>query len=152
LKFPFYINTLETKSSPMNFSKSNAPHFVNRGYKILVVEDDPSLTEILEHLFNISGLDYIFLNDVLDIKAVVQKHQPDVVLLDYLLPSNNGGYLCQQLKNYAATAHIPIILYSAISKSLIAINEYKCDYFIEKPFDLDFLMKKINTCCEKNAK
>jgi DNA-binding response OmpR family regulator len=117
--------------------------------KVLVIEDDYSLIEVLESLFEISGIDFNSYQDTSDIKSLIKEHQPDLILLDYLLPSTNGGDLCQQLKSDHKTANIPIIIYSAIAKQLLPIDEYHCDCFIEKPFDLDLLVQKINLHCLK---
>lgn len=127
--------------------------FANNGSfrpRVLVVEDDPSLAEVLESLFETSGIDFKIYSDVDDIKSLVADVQPDIVLLDYLLPSTNGGNLCQLLKADQATSSVPVIIYSAISKTLLPIEEYRCDYFIEKPFDLDHLIQKINHFSYKN--
>jgi CheY-like chemotaxis protein len=132
----------------MNFLKNSPAKVVTpKRVKILVIEDDPSLIEVLQSLFEIYNYDYHIYQDAQDIKSLVFVHQPDVVLLDYLLPTTNGGNLCLQLKYDEGTADVPVIIYSAISKQLLPINEYRCDYFIEKPFDLDFLIQKINQYC-----
>lgn len=117
--------------------------------KVLVIEDDPSLIEILCNLFQLAGIAYVIYPDARDIRALVHAHQPDVVLLDYLLPTSNGGHLCQILKMDSSTAAVPVIIYSALSKNLLPINEYACNMFIEKPFNLDDLLKKIQQCAAK---
>jgi DNA-binding response OmpR family regulator len=113
-------------------------------FKILVVEDDASLCELLEDIFVDVGYAYEIVADVKEIIPLLNEHQPHLVLIDYLLPSNNGGDLCLQIKNDDTNAHLPVIIYSAVNKALLPINEYRCDAFIEKPFDLDVLLQKMD--------
>ncbi|MBE9600756.1 PleD family two-component system response regulator [Pedobacter sp. MC2016-24] len=114
-------------------------------YKILVVENDQSLIDILEEVFEEEGYRYTIFNDVLDILPLVDEYQPDLVLLDFVLPRINGGELCSQLKSVSGTQDIPVIIYSAAPKAFLSLGDYGCDLFIPKPFDLDELVQKINS-------
>lgn len=116
--------------------------------RILVIEDDSSLGELLAELFNDEGYHYKIREDADQIFFWIEQFKPDVILLDYILPSTNGGEVCAQIKCNEKTKEIPVILYSAVCKQLLPLNEYKCDSFVAKPFDIDYLMKII----EKYAK
>jgi len=111
--------------------------------KILVVEDDPALSEILEDFLTDSGYETHVVNDVLDIHTLLEKLHPDLVILDYLLPVVNGGELCSQIKRNQLTCGLPVIMFSAYQKILFSIGDYGCDVFIPKPFDLNDLLEKI---------
>jgi CheY-like chemotaxis protein len=111
--------------------------------KILVIEDDDSLCDVLTNIFSLVGYNHLICNDTVDIIELVEEYTPQLVLVDYLLPSTNGGELCMQLKSHIETKHIPVIIYSAINKDLLPIGEYDCDLFIEKPFDLNYLLLEI---------
>ena len=111
--------------------------------KLLVIEDDASLCELLGELFSGEGYQYKILEDANQLFYWVDEFKPDVILLDYLLPSTNGGELCAQLKSNVGTKGIPVILYSAISEQLLPLNEYKCDSFVAKPFDINHLIYTI---------
>lgn len=114
-------------------------------YKILVVENDQNLIDILEAVFEEEGYQYKIFNDVLDILPLIVEYQPDLVLLDFVLPRINGGELCSQLKSVAGTKDIPVIIYSAAPKAFLSLGNYGCDLFIPKPFDLDRLVQNINS-------
>jgi len=116
--------------------------------KILVVEDDNNLIEILEILFNEAGYQMKALNSVKKIIPIVEDFQPDLVLLDCLLPESNGGEFCRQIKLNEATCLIPVIIFSAYPKVLLSLGDYGCDAFIAKPFDLDVLLFHIEKCLE----
>jgi two-component system, OmpR family, response regulator VicR len=116
--------------------------------KILIVDDDSALIEVLEELFNEVGYRIKAINRVENIIPVIVDFQPDLVLLDYLLPFVNGGELCSQIKRNEATCMIPVILFSAYPKVLLSLGDYGCDAFIAKPFDLDSLLFHIEKCLE----
>jgi DNA-binding response OmpR family regulator len=120
--------------------------------KILVVENDTALIEILEELFKENNWDFRIMKDVMDIKSTVKEFKPDLVILDYLLPLVNGGELCSQIKQDPQTKNIPVLLYSAYSKVLLSIGDYGCDVFIPKPFELDMLLEQINKLLKKREK
>ena len=111
--------------------------------KLLVIEDDSALCELLGELFKEEGYQYKILEDASQLFYWVDQFKPDVILLDYLLPSTNGGELCTQLKGNERTKEIPVILYSAISEELLPLNEYQCDSFVAKPFDINHLIHTI---------
>jgi DNA-binding response OmpR family regulator len=111
--------------------------------KILVIEDDPALSEILEDFLTDSGYEIHIVNEVLDIHPLLEKIHPDLVILDYLLPVVNGGELCSQIKRNQRTCGLPVIMLSAYQKVLLSIGDYGCDVFISKPFDLNSLLGTI---------
>ncbi len=116
--------------------------------KILIVDDDSALIEVLEELFNEVGYSVKAVNRVENIFPIMADFQPDLVLLDYLLPLVNGGELCSQIKRNEATCMIPVIIFSAYPKVLLSLGDYGCDAFIAKPFDLDSLLFHIERCLE----
>lgn len=110
---------------------------------ILLVEDDESLTEILTELFNDAGYEVRCMKESEDILPLIDQFRPDLVLLDYVLPKVNGGELCSQIKKHRDFCSIPVIIYSAFSRVLLSLGDYGCDVFMEKPFDLNELLRKI---------
>lgn len=116
---------------------------MEKGTRILIIEDDASLCEVLAEIFNNEQYVFQFYEDTADIFELVDSFKPDIILLDYLLPSTNGGEICTQLKDNRDTRQIPVIIYSALSKKLLPIEEYHCDSFLEKPFDLSVLLNQI---------
>jgi len=109
--------------------------------RILVVEDDLDLTGLINDVFSDVGYEVITVSEVEDIVALVDEVEPHVVLLDYILPKSNGGELCKQIKGDARFQSIPVIISSGLSKEQVALEEYGCDSFLSKPFDLDELIR-----------
>lgn len=111
--------------------------------KILVVEDDLDLTSLIKDVFNDIGYEVITVAEVEDIVKLVKEVQPNVVLMDYLLPQGNGGELCRQIKQNAQLQSIPVIISSGLSSEQVAVADYGGDSFLSKPFELDELVRLI---------
>lgn len=129
---------------------SEAPQS-NESIRILLVEDNESLMEMMEFVFQHEGYHFKCVSVIDNIIPLLDEYKPQLVMLDYLLPKVNGGELCSQIKQHPDYSQIPVILYSAFTKELISISEYGCDAFIEKPFDLNELLKMINKLLEKTC-
>ncbi len=111
--------------------------------KILVVEPDPALGEILCELFESAGYDCRIIKDTSNILPMMSEYRPDLVLIEYLLSQVNGGELCTQIKNDARFNTIPVILYYAYPQILWSVRDYGCDAFLAKPFDLNALLSQV---------
>lgn len=111
--------------------------------RILVVEDDLELTSLIKDIFSDVGYEVITVSDADNIIQLVEEVQPNVVLLDYLLPNSNGGELCQQLKKQKHLQSIPVIISSGLSSEEVAPADCGCDSFLSKPFELDELVRVI---------
>jgi len=119
--------------------------------KILVVENDSALAEMLADLLTFYGYQFRIYSDAEEILPLVE-YKPDLVLTDFLLSLVNGGELCSQIKRNKATANLPVIIYSAFPKVILSLGDYGCDAFIPKPFELDDLIHKIEELLAKHAK
>lgn len=75
-----------------------------------------------------------------------------LILMDYVLRggSLNDGQICQKIKDDSKMSGIPVIIISANTKFRIK-ESLSCDSFIEKPFDLHFLVRQINSCLRRTA-
>jgi len=104
--------------------------------KILIVEDDPDILELLH--FNLEKEGYQTFRTENGEQAVLlaQKHSPDLVLLDLLLPGMDGLEVCRRLKRDPALQHIPIIMVTAKGEEMDRVVglELGADDYIVKPF------------------
>jgi DNA-binding response OmpR family regulator len=110
---------------------------------IQIVEDDQDIRFILEYVLADSGF---VLETFNSIKAFLNRgrtNKVDLILLDVQLPDGNGIDLCRDLKTSELTKHIPIVVMSANASRSRAIVEGKADDFIDKPFDLDKFVPRI---------
>ena len=113
--------------------------------KILVVDDDIDILSVMEILLSMKGFDVEVASRGENTFPKIETFQPDLILLDVLISGHDGRAICQQLKANPATNHIPVIMFSAHPGAAATIADYGADDFIAKPFDVNNLMKKINT-------
>ena len=113
--------------------------------KILVVDDDKDLLEMVEMTLSRLGYHITTLAKGSGFLNIVESIRPDIILLDIFLGDADGRNLCHQMKLQPAYENIPVILYSAGFISLSSIQHSKADEFIVKPFDIRYLVEKIKT-------
>ena len=110
--------------------------------KILVADDDPGIRDIFKIIFERAGYSIEIKGDAED----VLKNNftiPDVFLIDKLLSGYDGLDICRYLKSNPLTSHIPVIMVSASPDIGITAIKAGADDFVEKPFDLKYLLKVI---------
>ena len=124
--------------------------------RILVVEDDPTLQELL--LFNLEkdGWDVTLADSGETALLKVVDLLPDMIILDLMLPGVDGKKVCQQVRRYPKTSAIPVIMISALGqdKDVVAGLEMRADDYLVKPFSPDVLRARIDAVlrrCEDTA-
>lgn len=116
----------------------------------MVVDDDIDILFIVDFILRNDGYDVIACsNPTHSFVEIVKQVEPAVILLDIQLGTCDGRTLCKQVKEIKEYAHIPVVLYSANHHYRHTIQEYLGDDFIDKPFDIDFLVKKVRFYAQK---
>lgn len=105
--------------------------------RLLVIDDDDDIREMVREIFEQEGYLVRSLADVDDIFSEICHFHPDVVLVDYILGINNGANIAHEIKSNAGTAHMPVVLFSAHHQRVNTIGNYGWDAFVGKPFDID---------------
>jgi DNA-binding response OmpR family regulator len=111
--------------------------------KVLLIDDDIAMLDVMESTLTYYGYQVVTSTYTDDIFAMVYVHQPDLVILDYLIGGLNGGELCAALKRNQATQSLPVIIISAYERIIQSLGNYGCDAFISKPFDMTHLLNVI---------
>ena len=109
--------------------------------KILIVDNEECILEALGFILNDAGYKVETCLEIGILK--VKKSSPDLILLDMRLSGKNGGEIARKLKSDKGTKRIPVILISASTINAEMIKKYGADDYIQKPFDIDFLLKKV---------
>ncbi|MCR4305996.1 MAG: response regulator [Candidatus Daviesbacteria bacterium] len=114
----------------------------DRKKKILVAEDDQGIADVVKTILEMNGFEVFIAVDEQGVKSM-KTDLPDLLLLDLWMGHSDGKIICRALKSQPSTKHIPIILVSATRDLAKAAEEFGADDFLEKPFDMDNLVKKI---------
>jgi len=111
-------------------------------FKILIVEDDDALRETLEIGLRSNGFDVCQSATGSDAIPVFEKHKPDLVLLDLMLPGKNGIEICHELRQ---TSGVPIIMLTARTddNDMIRGLEAGADDYVTKPYKIEVLVSRI---------
>lgn len=117
--------------------------------RVLIVDNDPDVLDIMQEALSYEGLHVTCVDEANDIFQLIDRHKPDLLMIDYLLNGVNGGELCHQLKENPATQHLPVIIMSAYPRVLLSLGTYNSDDFIAKPFDLDDMVTRIKKLTDK---
>ena len=129
-------------------TQNNSRHLLTP--KILVLEDDQATADVIKEWLTMCGYICYTERNTSDMIGLMTSYQPDLLIIDYLLPGINGGELCSQVKRQEKANRIAVIICSAYPKILLSLGDYGCDAFIAKPFDLDELTKKVVQLLENN--
>ena len=119
--------------------------------KILVVDDDPEIVEILKYNLSNSGFEVkVAFNGVQAVKKS-KKFRPDIILLDVMMPEMNGIEACKEIRNIDSLKKIQIIFLSARGEDYtqIAAFEAGADDYVSKPIKPKILIKKITNIAKR---
>lgn len=114
---------------------------------ILVVEDEPDNRAIICSVVqDIAGYKAIAVGDGRQALAAVAESRPALVILDLMLPELNGFEVVQVLKGNAAYQDVPVLAVTALARPVERDRALRagCSDYIEKPFNLDEMVAKIN--------
>ena len=117
--------------------------------KLLIVDDDKDLLEMVEMALREQGFEVYTSTEGSSFFSLLEKFKPDIVLLDVFLHDADGRELCYQLKSAPLYHHIPVALYSAGHMSNSTITNSGADTFITKPFELQQLGDKLRAMLTK---
>lgn len=121
--------------------------------KILIVDDELDTLLPLKRALEIEDFNVIEAQDGIEALERVRSENPDLILLELMLPKLNGFEVCQRLKQDEATSSIPIIMLTAKSETSDKVEgiEIGADDYVTKPFDLDELKARIKAVLRRTA-
>lgn len=116
--------------------------------KILVIDDDPAMTELVKIL--LTSADHVVLttNSGKDGVGIVKAESPDVILLDLMMPEMDGWQVCKSIRKFSET---PIIILSALDNPGMVARALDCgaDDYIIKPVPSGVLIAHINNLARR---
>jgi DNA-binding response OmpR family regulator len=104
--------------------------------KILVVDDQENIARIVRMMLENKGYATVWAADGAEALRLAKTEEPDLILLDVMLPKIDGFKVCRLLKFDKKYSHIPIVLLTAKSSpgDKQTGREVGADYYLEKPF------------------
>ena len=114
--------------------------------KILIADDEPDILEIIEFNLSAEGYQIITASNGDIAIDLAKKHQPDLIILDMMMPKKNGMEVCEILRTQPAFASTIIVFLTAIKEENIEIKSFEAgaDDYIVKPISPKVLTSKIN--------
>ncbi len=119
--------------------------------KIYLVEDDENIKELLVYALNSNGFDVNSFENPLDFWTALEVELPELVLLDIMLPNENGTDVLKKLRKQDRTAKLPVIMLTAKSAEMDKVKSfsYGADDYITKPFSVLELVARIKAILKR---
>lgn len=116
------------------------------GAKILVIDDEPEITEIVEAFLTEAGYRVMVENNPHNSFDAAASFKPDIILLDIMMPGADGYDICAKFKNNPQFSNTPIIFLTGKDRNDDMGRSFKAggDMFIKKPFSCERLLEIVN--------
>lgn len=117
--------------------------------KILVVDDEPDTVNLAKMILETERYQVLVASDGVEALQKAKVELPDLILLDVILPAKTGLEVCKILKSQDRTKHIPVIMFTVLSKiigddvSKKHADESGCDGYLAKPFTCEGLLTEV---------
>ncbi|MES2376987.1 MAG: response regulator [Bacteroidota bacterium] len=112
--------------------------------KILIVDDNEFIVEVMTYILNNNGYEVIALTDGDKVISHIKADNPDLVILDVMLPGVNGLEICKEIKENTDTKDLPIIMCTGSDNLQLTMNQPGCpNDVLYKPFDVDRLVNMV---------
>jgi two-component system response regulator VicR len=120
--------------------------------RILCIDDEPEMIDLIRLILNRRGFEVKGAGGGIDGLEMVRKEQPDLVLLDLMMPDMDGWEVYQQMKADDKTRSIPVIVVTAKAQSIdkvLGLHIAKVDDYISKPFSPQELLTSVERVLNK---
>lgn len=123
-------------------------------HRILVLDDEPDVTELLQYKLEQAGYRCMVLNDPLTFVAKVREFEPDLMILDIMMPELNGLQLCRIARADPVMKDIPIIFLTAKGEAEDRVTglETGAEDYVSKPFNSKELLLRIGNILNRSIK
>ena len=120
--------------------------------KVFALEDDASISGLIKVALQMNGTDFEAYSNIKDFTAAIEKAQPDVALLDIMLPDGSGLDVLKTVK--ARWPQVSCIMLSALSKEEDKVNGLNlgADDYVSKPFSVLELTARVNAALRRKKK
>ncbi len=118
--------------------------------KVLVVDDDSNISELLRLYLEKDNFEVIICGDGVRAIELFKTHQPDIILLDIMLPGYDGWQVCRQIRK---ESNVPIIMITAKGETFDKILglELGADDYVSKPFDAKEVVARVKAVLRRTT-
>lgn len=117
---------------------------------IVVIDDDKEIREIITVALTYNGFEVAVASNGMQLQTLLDAHLPDLVLLDVMMPGQDGYQLFDRLRNDPQTRHVPVIIMTAHSEDIYArISHDLGANHITKPFHPLDLVEKVKALLQE---
>lgn len=126
-----------------NTKEAERPHVEDRR-RILIIDDDPVVRRIILELLN-SRYTVVLASTGVQLPDLLQKHRPDLVILDVMLPWVNGFELCRIIKTHAQGQSLPVLFLTGCKEKedVMTGKEVGASGYLTKPFYAKDLYREV---------
>lgn len=120
------------------------------GTKILVIDDEMNICEIVRTYFEKEGYEVKTANDGVEGVSYFKMYEPDLVLLDIMMPKKDGWQVCREIREISSKPIIMITAKDDVFDKVLGL-ELGADDFVVKPFDMKELSARIKAVLRRYA-
>lgn len=144
IKTPVKNNDSQAQSIGIDLDET-----LRRNKKVLIVDDDPDTVELIKRILRLSDFDVVSARSGIDAISIVEKIQPDIVLLDLMMPDVDGRTTLKKLREITQS---PVIVISALNSkdNIVDLLNLGSDDYITKPFHRDELIARIHAVLRRS--
>ena len=113
--------------------------------KILVIEDDLSIRELLVEILEEEGYDVVSGANGLEALELLKSNDPDLIVMDIMMPLMDGYKLKSELLKNAKWGSIPVLAMSAQNQAVEKLSSHGFSNFINKPLEMDYFLQAVNS-------
>jgi len=117
---------------------------------ILLIEDNEDLNSVNRRALEMRDYDVLTALNLAEARRLLASHDPDVILLDVMLPDGNGFEFCDEIRD-ATTAHIIFLTARAEQEDMLRGFQGGGDYYITKPFHPEGLLSRVEAAMRRRA-
>jgi DNA-binding response OmpR family regulator len=130
-----------------NLTLQDAYRLLHSYKTVLVVEDDKDVSALLSWALRDQGYRVLTAADGVEALALVCEQDPDLILLDMMMPKMNGWQFVQEFRRRFRSSLTPIIVMSATCDLQSHASRLNLQHYLRKPFDLRELFRLTRQCC-----
>lgn len=120
--------------------------------RILIIDDDPAISELVSINLEMAGYHVQQAMDGIKGQALAVQLQPDLIMLDLMLPNVDGFTVCQRLRRDERTTDIPVLILTALGQIQDKIQGFDsgADDYLTKPFDVEEMLARVRALLRRS--